>query len=176
MGFSINKVMLGGNLTRDPEVKVTSASGMKIAKFGMAVNDRRKNTQTGDWEDVANFVDVTAFDKQAGVAEEYLAKGSPVFVEGRLRLEQWVNAEGERRSKLVVYADRITLLPKANSVVGAGAGRAAEPVPEDPFVEMRAEPQAEAVADPPARKYRGRKKAGAEVPASVVREDESIPF
>ena len=98
---SFNRVILMGNLTRDVEVKYLQ-SGMAVAEIGLAVNDRRKNQQ-GEWVEEVTFVDITLWGRTAEVAGEYLSKGSPVLIEGRLKLDQW-ETEGQ---KLVQLYDRI---------------------------------------------------------------------
>ena len=100
---NLNKVMLIGRLTRDPEIR-TFANGGKVAKFGFAVNNRRKNQQTGQWEDEPVFIDVEAFNrgesgKLADLVEQYLRKGSQVFIEGHLKLDQWTDKDGQKRSE-----------------------------------------------------------------------------
>lgn len=107
--MSINRVVISGNLTRDPELRATG-SGMSVLKMGVAVNDRRKNQQTGEWEDVANFVDVTMFGARAEAVSRFLSKGSKVAIEGKLRWSQWESQQGEKRSKLEVVADEIEFL------------------------------------------------------------------
>ncbi len=106
--MSINRVVISGNLTRDPKLKM--AGGTEILKLGIAVNDRRKNPQTGEWEDHANFVDVALFGKRASALEPMLAKGAKVAIEGKLRYHAWETPDGQRRSKLEVVADEIELL------------------------------------------------------------------
>ena len=86
--MSINRVIISGNLTRDPELRRTQ-SGMAIMSFGVAVNDRRRNQQTGEWEDYANFVDCTMFGNRAESLSNYLSKGTKVAIEGKLRWSQW---------------------------------------------------------------------------------------
>jgi single-strand DNA-binding protein len=113
---SFNRVILLGNLTRDVEVKYLQ-SGMAVAEIGMAVNDRRKN-QAGEWVDEATFVDVTLWGRTAEVAGEYLSKGSPVLIEGRLKLDQW-ETDGQKRSKLKVVGERLQML---GSKGGGGGG------------------------------------------------------
>ncbi len=105
---NFNKVMLMGNLTRDPEVRVTP-SGLRIAKFGMAVN-RRYRTRDDEMKDETTFVDMDAFGHQAEIIERYCLKGTPLFVEGRLRLDQWESNNGEKRSKLTVVVENFQLL------------------------------------------------------------------
>jgi single-strand DNA-binding protein len=111
---NLNKVMLIGRLTRDPEIKMFPNGG-KVAKIGFAVNNRRKNSQTGQWEDEPVFLDVESFNrgetgKQADLVEQSLRKGSQVFIEGHLRLDQWTSQDGQKRSKIVVVADNFQFL------------------------------------------------------------------
>ena len=106
--MSINRVIISGNLTRDPELRST-ASGLPVLGFGVAVNDRRKNQQTGEWEDYPNFIDCTMFGARAESLSRYLGKGTKVAIEGKLRWSQW-EREGQKRSKIEVIADRDGLL------------------------------------------------------------------
>lgn len=98
---SYNKVILMGNLTRDPEMKYLP-SGTAVANFGIAMNERYTDRQTGEQKEIACFVDVEAWDRQAEVVNEYLSKGSPIFLEGSLKFDSWETPEGEKRSKLKV--------------------------------------------------------------------------
>lgn len=108
MAASYNKVILVGNLTRDPELRYTP-SGTAVTDLGLAVNDRRKSA-SGEWVDETTFVDVTLWARLAEVAGEYLNKGSSVLIEGRLKLDSWQNNEGQKRSKLKVIGDRMQML------------------------------------------------------------------
>ena len=105
---SYNRVLLMGNLTRNPEIRYTP-SGTAVADLGLAVNESFKN-KAGETVEQTCFVDVVVWGRQAETASEYLHKGSPVFVEGRLQLDQWESQEGEKRSKLRVRADRVQFL------------------------------------------------------------------
>lgn len=100
---SFNKVILMGNLTRDPEMRVTP-NGLSICKLGLAVN-RNYTTRDGERREETTFVDVDAFDKQAEVLAKYMSKGSPILIEGRLKFDQW-ESDGQKRSKLSVVLDR----------------------------------------------------------------------
>ncbi|MBM4032295.1 MAG: single-stranded DNA-binding protein [Planctomycetes bacterium] len=100
---NFNKVILMGNLTRDPELRYTP-SGQAVADFRLAIN-RRSKTQEGERRDSVTFVDVTAWGKQAEVINEYMAKGRALFVEGHLQLDEWTSQDGQRRSKLRVVLD-----------------------------------------------------------------------
>ena len=111
--MSINRVSISGNLTRDPELRTTQG-GMAVIGFGVAVNDRRKNQQTGEWEDVPNFVDCTMFGARAQSVMKYLGKGSKVAIDGKLRYSSW-EKDGQRRSKLEVIVDDIEFLSRGNS-------------------------------------------------------------
>ena len=106
--MSINRVNISGNLTRDPELKQTQG-GTAILSFGVAVNDRRRNPQTGEWEDVPNFVDCVVFGNRAEPLSRFLSKGSKVAIEGKLRYSSW-EKDGQRRSKLEVIVDEIELM------------------------------------------------------------------
>lgn len=111
--MSINRVNITGNLTHNPELRAT-AGGTQILAFGVAVNDRRKNPQTGEWEDVPNFVDCIVFGSRAEAVSRFITKGSKVAIEGKLRYSAWENKEGQRRSKLEVVVDEIEFLSRAN--------------------------------------------------------------
>jgi len=104
---SYNRVILLGNLVRDIELRYTT-SRMAVCQNAIAVNDRRKNA-SGEWIDETSFVDVTFFGRTAEVVSEYLSKGSPIFVEGRLKQDTW-EKDGQKRSKLYVIVDRMQLL------------------------------------------------------------------
>ena len=116
--MSINRVILSGNLTRDCELRQT-ASGTSVASFGVAVNDRRKNSQTGEWEDYANFIDCTMFGTRAEAVSNYLSKGSKIGLEGKLRYSTW-ERDGQKRSKLEVIVDELEFLSPRNSQGGSG--------------------------------------------------------
>lgn len=103
--MSINRVVLSGNLTRDPELR-TTASGTAVMSFGLAVNDRRKNSQTGEWEDYANFVDCTLFGNRASGLAPLLSKGTKVTLDGKIRWSQW-EKDGQKRSKIEVIVNDI---------------------------------------------------------------------
>lgn len=112
--MGINRVCISGNLTRDPELRST-ASGMAVMNFGVAVNDRAKNPQTGEWEDRPNFVDCVMFGTRADKLSRYLAKGSKVAIDGKLRYAQWQAQDGSKRSKLEVVADDLEFMSRRDS-------------------------------------------------------------
>ncbi len=109
---SYNKVILMGNLTRDPDVR-TTPKGSQVAQFGLAVNRNYRNAE-GNTVDETTFVDIEAFGKQAEVIGKYLSKGRPVFIEGRLKLDQWESKEGEKRSKLKVILEAFQFMGGRN--------------------------------------------------------------
>lgn len=106
---SLNKVIIMGNLTRDPEYRQLG-SGQSICKLGLASNRQYKNRQTGDMVQEVCFVDVDVWGPQADSCNEYLQKGRPVLVEGRLKFDSWKDQEGQTRSKHTVVADRVVFL------------------------------------------------------------------
>lgn len=144
--MSINRVNISGNLTRDPELRAT-ASGTQVLSFGVAVNDRRRNPQTGEWEDYPNFVDCTMFGTRAEAVSRYLSKGSKVAIEGKLRYSSW-ERDGQRRSKLEVIVDEIEFMSRGQqgeaggyapaSSYGQQGGYAPVPAPQQAPVPMAA--------------------------------------
>ncbi len=160
---SFNRVILVGNITRDIEVKYLQ-SGMAVTEIGLAVNDRRKN-QAGEWVEETTFVDITLWGRTAEVAGEYLSKGSPVLIEGRLKLDQW-ETEGQKRSKLKVIGERMQMLGGRG---GGGGGRGQNQNYDDAGGGDYGEP----AAGPPARSSAPRSAPSSAPPPPT--EDE-IPF
>tara|TARA_Y100001937_G_scaffold3256_1_gene4266 strand:+ start:4920 stop:5333 length:414 start_codon:yes stop_codon:yes gene_type:complete len=122
MAVSFNRVILAGNLTRDIELRETPG-GASVADAGLAVNDRRK--QGDDWVDETSFIDLTIWGRTAENAAEYLSKGSPILIEGRLKQDSWQNEQGEKRTKLKVVVDRLQFLSNGN---GEKTSQKKEPV------------------------------------------------
>ena len=133
---SFNRVVLLGNVTRDPELR-SIASGTAVTDIGLAVNDRRK-TPTGEWVEETTFVDVTLWGRTAEVACEYVTKGSPLLIEGRLKLDTW-EKDGKKNSKLRVVGEKMQLLgsrgegprsdgPRNEGARGDGARSGGKPV------------------------------------------------
>ena len=106
--MSINRVNITGNITRDPQMRATQ-SGTQILTFGVAVNDRRRNPQSGEWEDYPNFIDCVVFGNRAEPLSRFLSKGMKVAVEGKLRWSQW-EKDGQKRSKIEVIVDEVEFL------------------------------------------------------------------
>ena len=116
---NFNKVILLGNLTRDPEIRYTQG-GMAVAKLGLAVN--RRYSVNGEQKESTCFVDLTAFGRQAEVINEYCKKGRPLFVEGRLEFSQWEGQDGSKRSKLEVVVENFQFLGSRDGEMGGGGG------------------------------------------------------
>ena len=161
---SFNKVILMGNLTRDPEVR-QAPSGAKVADLGLAVSETWRDKATGQSKEVTCFVDVVVWDKLAELCQQYLAKGRPVLVEGRLQMDEWKNQQGEKRSKLRVRADTVKFLGSPQkrdgqeAVPQGSAPRAAAPA-------AAASAAAPAVAAPPFSDEGG----------ELAQDEESLPF
>lgn len=128
----INAVILAGNLTRDVEVRRTQ-SGMPIVSFGIAVNKRRKDPQTGEWGDEPHFFDVVAFGDRWEKIANYMPKGTKVTVQGELRQSRWQDKQsGQNRSKVEVVAHEVELPPKQQ----VGQGQVSQPLnqqQQDPY-------------------------------------------
>lgn len=117
---NLNKVILIGNLTREPELRVTPG-GLSICKFGLAVN-RNFTDKSGEKREETTFVDIDAFGRQAETISKYMTKGRPILVEGRLKLDQWETNTGEKRSKLGVVLENFQFMGGR----GEGGGGASE--------------------------------------------------
>ena len=143
--MSINKVFISGNITRDSELRQTSG-GMPILSMGIAVNDRRKNQQTGEWEDDPNFFDCTMFGSRAEKLQQYLTKGTKVAAEGRLRWSQWTAKDGSKRSKVDIIVDDIEFMSRRQQgTLGA------EPTYSTPSPAQPAQPIQPPMMDVPAQ-------------------------
>ena len=124
--MGINRAIVSGNLVRDPELRETQ-QGLCVLSFRVAVDDRRKNPQTGEWEDAANYVDCTVFGNRAQGLSRLLGRGAKVAVEGRLRYSEWQANDGSRRSRLEIVADEIELMGESRGERPAGAPSALYP-------------------------------------------------
>jgi single-strand DNA-binding protein len=126
---SFNRVVLLGNLTRDPELRYIG-SGMAVSDIGLAVNDRVKRND--QWVEETTFVDVTLWGRTAEVANEYLNKGSSVLIEGRLKMDSW-EKDGQKRTKLKVVAERMQMVGgKGGGQGGGGGGSSRQTASADP--------------------------------------------
>ena len=149
----LNKVFLIGNLTRDPELRVTP-KGTAICQFGLAVNRQYKD-ESGATRDETAFIDIEAWGKQAELVSKYLQKGSPAFIEGRLRFDSWEDKQsGQKRNKLKVVLDNVQFLSRgggggAPANAGGGEAPAAVAGGDEPPAELISPPE-RAAAQPPA--------------------------
>jgi single-strand DNA-binding protein len=122
MAGSINRVVLVGNLTRDPETR--PAGGTTVCSLRIAVNDRVPNKETGGWDDYANYFTVSVFGKMGENCAQYLSKGRQVAVEGKLRWRQWETQEGNKREAIEIVADNVQFIGPRDAAAGGGARRA----------------------------------------------------
>lgn len=167
---SYNKVILMGNLTRDPEMRVT-ASGLSICKFGIAVS-RKFKTADGEMKEETTFVDIDSFGRQAETISKYMAKGRPIHLEGRLKLDQWETQQGEKRSKLGVILESFQFVGSRNENEGVshsaddGNGASASQLEQSSPPPRTTQPAATASAPGTS--------ATAQAPADDI--DEDVPF
>lgn len=164
---NINRVIISGRLTRDPEVRST-AGGTTVMGLGVAVNDRRRNQQTGQWEDYTNYIDCTMFGNRAESLSHILTKGMLVCIEGRLRWSQW-ERDGQKRSKIEVIVDEVEMPSRPQG--GQDAGQSYGAAPSYGASQSYAQPQAYGYGQP-APSY------GAPAPQPPIDQiyDEEIPF
>ncbi len=170
MAATLNKVFLMGNLTRDPEIRQTP-SGETVAELGLAVSEQFRSRTTGETREVVTFVDITVWGKVAENCGQYLTKGRPIFVEGRLMLDTWEDkATGQRRNRLRVRADRVQFLyapntrRETNGAAMGGDWAPANTPPTPPAAGRQAAPAAPAPQGP------------AEPPPAEGRDLEDLPF
>jgi single-strand DNA-binding protein len=148
MAVNINRVILGGNLTRDPELRYIS-TGRAVAQVGIAIN-HVYTTESGERREDVTFVDIEAWGKTAETMGQYLKKGRPVLVEGRLKLDTWDDKQtNQKRSKLKVVCDRFHFLDSGGNRSGE-AGAAATPRPEKPAAGASPAPEPD---EPPAEPH-----------------------
>ncbi len=139
---SLNKVFLIGNLTRDPELRYIP-SGSAVATFTVAVN-RVYKTQTGEKKEQTSFIRIVVWGRRAEVCGEYLSKGSPVFVEGRLQSREWEAQDGQKRSTIEVVADNIQFLRIGGQAQSQGAAKQTPPPEEIETINLNEEPEGSA--------------------------------
>jgi single-strand DNA-binding protein len=169
MAATLNKVFLMGNLTRDPDMKQTP-SGETVAELGLAVSEQFRSRTTNETREIVTFVDVTVWGKVAENCGQYLTKGRPIFVEGRLVLDSWEDkTTGQKRSRLRVRADRVQFLysPEKSRRDTNGAAMGSDWAPATPEALM-AQPQAARQASSPA--------APVAEPTAAANDDEDLPF
>jgi single-strand DNA-binding protein len=138
---NINRVVLTGNLTRDPELR-SLPSGMSVCSLRIACNTRRKNNSSGEWEDKPNFFDVTVWGAQGENCARFLAKGRPVALDGRLEWREWQDKEGNNRQSIDIIADAVQFLGGRDDVNGGGGGGGFTPRSDVPVDEGDFQPAA----------------------------------
>jgi single-strand DNA-binding protein len=138
MSLSLNRVILAGNLTRDPQVRFF-ANERAVADFGLAVN-RKYKTNDGQLKEETTFVDIEAWGRTAELVGQYLTKGRACYVEGRLKLDSWEDKEGQKRSKLKVVADNVQFLDSNRDRASAGTGEGGERAPASKGAPVEGEP------------------------------------
>ena len=157
---ALNKVLLMGNLTRDPELRVTP-KGTPICQFSLAIN-RTFKMESGETREEVTYIDIEAWGKQGETIAKYVTKGRPLYVEGRLRLDQWEDKTSkEKRSRMKVVLENFQFLGDGRGGAGGGAPSASS----EPGIDQTASPERHS---PPAR--------GAAKPGAVENLDEDVPF
>jgi single-strand DNA-binding protein len=139
---NINRVIITGNLTRDPELRSTG-SGMAVCGLRIATNTRRKDSASGEWVDKPNYFDVTIFGRQGENAAQYLTKGRPVAIDGRLEWREFTDKDGNKRQAVDIIADNVQFLGGPGEGGGGGGGgsftpRSDVPVSQDDFTPVGA--------------------------------------
>jgi single-strand DNA-binding protein len=142
--MSFNKIILVGNLGRDPELRYTP-QGTPVCSFSLATNERRKD-KTGEMQDQTTWFKVTLWGRQAETASQYLTKGRPIYIEGRLRVEEWTDRDGKPRHTLEVHATDMQFIGGGQGGSGGGA-RTEEPHTERPATSEPATGHADAAED-----------------------------
>ncbi|HRK61288.1 MAG TPA: single-stranded DNA-binding protein [Candidatus Omnitrophota bacterium] len=171
MAASLNKVFLMGNLTRDPELRYLP-SGQPVTSFSIAMN-RVYNSQTGEKKEEVSYVRVVVWARLAEICNEYLKKGSPVFVEGRLQSRSWEAQDGTKRSSIEVVAQNVQFLPRGGQGRGAeGSAPAMDGGDEAMFDDVDAFPGSGSTSSSGAKGARG----ASSIPADELKPDEDVPF
>ncbi len=171
MAASLNKVFLMGNLTRDPELRYLP-SGQPVTSFSIAMN-RVYNSQTGEKKEEVSYVRVVVWARLAEICNEYLKKGSPVFVEGRMQSRSWEGQDGTKRSTIEVVAQNVQFLPRGQGQ--AGAARGAEPSTEGADEAIFEDTDSFPSAGSAASSGKGARGAGS-LSADELKPDEDVPF
>jgi single-strand DNA-binding protein len=162
---NLNRVMLMGNLTRDPELRFLP-SKMPVVSLGLAVNRRWKNQQ-GEQQEEVLFVDCEGFGRTAEVINQYMKKGRPLFIEGRLKLDQWTDKEGQKRSKMKVVIENFQFMDGRPEGSGGGEGNSGGAPASRPAARAPASPSAPTAPAPGGH---------ADAPPHQPIEEEDIPF
>jgi len=129
---NLNSVHLMGNLTRDPELRFLPSNNIAVCNFGIAINRTWTDRQTDEKRSEATYIDIEVFGKTAEIINQYFRKGSPIFVGGRLKLDQWQDSQGNNRSKLKVIAEQFEFIESRN----AASGNSGKPAGQPPRVQQ----------------------------------------
>ena len=163
---NLNKVLLMGNLTRDPEQR-SLPSGSVVCEMGMATNRRWRDSQSGEMREQVCFVDVVAYGRQAETLLQYMSKGRPLFVEGRLDFQSWKTQEGQTRSKLRVVVEQFQFIGGRDDANGGGGGGGG----------MSASRRAPAAAAAPAAPAAPQRNMSNDAPPDgIILDEDDIPF
>lgn len=173
--MSINVAIISGNLTRDPELRATPG-GTAVLRFGVAVNSRRKNQQTGRWEDCPNFIDCAMFGARAEKIAGYLDKGAKVAIKGELRYSAWEGRDGQRRSKVEIVVEDIEFMSRAENSAQGQQNQAYAPQAANPAPAPAQGYQAPQNASQAAAAVRAAFPGAQVVPTAAAVYDEDIPF
>ena len=172
--MAINKATITGNITRDPELRQTQG-GTSVLTIGVAVNDRRKNQQTGEWEDYPNYIDCTIFGNRATGVAHHLQKGMKVAIEGKLNQSRWQAEDGTNRSKIGIIVDEIEFMAKRDG----SQQPMQQPMQQQPMQQFAPQPmqqpvQAAPVQAAPVQQAMPMMQQAPQQVASIY--DEDIPF
>lgn len=181
--MAINKATITGNLTRDPELRQTQG-GTSVLTIGVAVNDRRKNQQTGEWEDYPNYIDCTIFGNRATGVAPHLQKGMKVAIEGKLNQSRWQAEDGTNRSKIGIIVDEIEFMAKRDGSQQPmqqqaqpqqfAPQTAPQPMPQQPVQQFAPQPMQQPVQAAPVQQAMPMMQQAPQQVASIY--DEDIPF
>lgn len=172
--MSINKATITGNITRDPELRQTQG-GTSILSIGVAVNDRRKNQQTGEWEDYPNFIDCKIFGNRATGVAPHLEKGMKVAIEGKLNQSRWQADDGTNRSKIEIIVDEIEFMARRDGSQQQPVQPMQQPMQQQPMQQFAPQPMHQPVQAAPVQQAMPMMQQQAPQQVASIY-DEDIPF
>lgn len=181
--MAINKATITGNITRDPELRQTQG-GTSVLTIGVAVNDRRKNQQTGEWEDYPNYIDCTIFGNRATGVAPHLQKGMKVAIEGKLNQSRWQAEDGTNRSKIEIIVDEIEFMSRQQGQTASKPVQqqpqqfvpqaAPQPMQQQPMQQFATQPMQQPMQAAPVQQAMPMMQQAPQQVASIY--DEDIPF
>lgn len=178
--MAINKATITGNITRDPELRQTQG-GTSVLTIGVAVNDRRKNQQTGEWEDYPNYIDCTIFGNRATGVAPHLEKGMKVAIEGKLNQSRWQAEDGTNRSKIEIIVDEIEFMSRQQGQTASKPVQqqpqqfAPQPMQQQPMQQFAPQPMQQPVQAAPVQQAMPMMQQQAPQQVASIY-DEDIPF